>query len=252
MPDGTTKRILIVDDNEDHLYLTKARLEMVNSDFTCTTVHSGEECLAALMEDEYDLIISDYDMRPGMSGLDLLGYLKRQHIDIPVIVISEIGDRRIEQRARKSGAADYIDKTVGYEDFPSIVDSIRKAIAGAAEEIVKPALAAKQSTAFVDENEIGILLDADGQKIEDASEAALEVFSGDGNLCGTVLAALVIPGDRTELRRLIFRALHGERSTGMIGFARCGGSAERFEVECVARRSGRKIIGARITARRVN
>ena len=254
MSDNTTKRILIVDDNEDHLYLTKARLEMVNSEFSCTTVHSGEECLAALLEEEYDLIISDYDMRPGMSGLDLLSYLKKKSIEIPVIVISEIGDKRIEQRARSGGAADYIDKSIGYEDFPSIVDSIRKAISGVSEEIVTPAVATEKANAsvFANNHEIGILLDADGQKIEEASMAASKAFAGNRDLSGTVLAGLVRSGDRTELRRIILRALQGERSTGKIGFVRHDGSVEDFDIECIARRSGRKIIGARITARRVN
>ena len=53
------KKILIVDDNDDHLAITKSRLEMENPTFEVDVAHSGEECLEALETDDIDCIISD-------------------------------------------------------------------------------------------------------------------------------------------------------------------------------------------------
>ena len=87
------KRILLIDDDDDHLFLTKIKLERLNEEFDVDVAKSAEEGLEKLRRNEFDCVISDYDMRPGMNGLDLLQTLRHAEPNIPTILVST-GDRK--------------------------------------------------------------------------------------------------------------------------------------------------------------
>ncbi len=60
-----------------------------------------------------DLILLDI-MMPGMSGLNILKYIKNSNdsiiSNIPVIMLTAVGNREIAHEAKKIGAVDYITK----------------------------------------------------------------------------------------------------------------------------------------------
>ncbi|HUX08005.1 MAG TPA: response regulator [Acidobacteriota bacterium] len=256
------KRILIVDDNDDHLYITKKNLERESSTFSIKIVRSGEECLEALGDGEFDCIISDYDMRPGMNGIDLLQTLRDRNIDIPVIVVSEVGDERIEARALNSGAVDYFNKSIGFANFATVVSSINHAIekhrkTGEKESATEPSYAQVLADEpiphhFTNSSDVGIVIESEGQTIAQANPVAAEILGSSENaLVGAPVASLVAPEDRTELRRLILQALWGLRATSVVRFA-CGNSNHRpFRVVCEAKKICGKVVGAYISAREI-
>ncbi len=257
-----TKRILIVDDNEDHLYITKKNLERQSSSFSVKIVRSGEECLAALADGEFDCIISDYDMRPGMNGIDLIQSLKDRQIDIPVIVVSEVGDEKIEARALNSGAVDYFNKSIGFSNFGTVVSSINHAIEerrhnGEKDIAAKPPLGQTSEGEpaphhFTNSSDVGIVIESEGQTIAQANTTASEVFGTNENtLVGVPAASLVTPEDRTEFRRLILQALWGLRATSVVHFVGGNGNSRPFRVVCEAKKICGKVVGAYITAREI-
>ena len=69
------KTILVVDDNKETTDMVKLMLEL--NDYSCTTVNSAGECLKAVRESKFDLILLDMAM-PVMSGLELLEKLKKE------------------------------------------------------------------------------------------------------------------------------------------------------------------------------
>ena len=77
---------------------------------------------------------------PGMSGLELQEYLKRNEINIPVIVITGHGDVLMSVRAMKEGAIDFIEKPFNDE---LLLDAIRNALALDARQREKQALRAE-------------------------------------------------------------------------------------------------------------
>ena len=79
-----------------------------------------------------DLILLDLAM-PGVSGFSGLLYLRSQHPEIPVIVVSATEDRGIMRRCIEVGAAGYIPKST---EVDSMRDAIRMVLAG---EIWTPA-----------------------------------------------------------------------------------------------------------------
>ncbi len=73
-------KILVVDDERDVkiLFEQRFRKEIRNGDLTFVFAFSGEEAIQTLndLDQEAVLILSDINM-PGMSGLDLLEYIKK-------------------------------------------------------------------------------------------------------------------------------------------------------------------------------
>jgi len=90
LPDIEGKKILIVDDNDTNLKVLKAQLELWS--LYAVQTHSGVEALRLLKEREaFDMVITDMQM-PGMDGLELTRIIKKMYPQLPVILLSSVGD----------------------------------------------------------------------------------------------------------------------------------------------------------------
>ena len=49
---------------------------------------------------------------PGLGGLELLGLLRREGVDVPVIIMARRGDVETAVRAMRAGAVDVLEKPV--------------------------------------------------------------------------------------------------------------------------------------------
>jgi DNA-binding NtrC family response regulator len=78
------------------------------------------QALQALSHGEIELIISDFKM-PGMSGLELLGLLREEAYDIPLIMVTGYASIEHAVLAIKAGASDYITKPVRPEQLEHAV-----------------------------------------------------------------------------------------------------------------------------------
>ncbi len=83
------KRVLIVDDNVTNLTILKNQLEHWN--LTSVLASSGQQALQLLSETTYDLVISDMQM-PVLDGVQLTQRIKDNYPNIPVILLSSVGD----------------------------------------------------------------------------------------------------------------------------------------------------------------
>ena len=101
--------ILIVDDEIHIRRLTARVLEMAG--YRVLEAASGSEALQLIQETRPDVITCDISM-PGMSGFDVLEALKAQPAtaNIPVIMLTAIGQEKDAARATELGAADYVTK----------------------------------------------------------------------------------------------------------------------------------------------
>lgn len=102
-----SKRILIVDDEAAIRISLAEALE--NDGYSVETAETGEEALARLHGDPYDLAVTDLKL-PGVSGLDLLKALRNSGQDTPVIMMTAYGDVDTAVDAIRSGAYDFIQK----------------------------------------------------------------------------------------------------------------------------------------------
>ncbi|HEX8921379.1 MAG TPA: diguanylate cyclase, partial [Pyrinomonadaceae bacterium] len=99
-------RILIADDDAQ---IREVLHELLGDDYECAEVSSGEEALALLRTETFDLVLSDI-MMGGITGLEMVPQLMKLSPDTVVIMIS--GEQNIESaiEALRVGAFDYITK----------------------------------------------------------------------------------------------------------------------------------------------
>lgn len=112
-------KILVVDDEKDVqvLFEQRFRKEIRNREMDFAFAYNGEDALRYL--DSYDheavLILSDINM-PGMSGLELLKYIKAKHHQPPplVMMITAYGDAENYNTAMRLGADDFLTKPLDF------------------------------------------------------------------------------------------------------------------------------------------
>ncbi|MFQ6370318.1 sigma-54-dependent transcriptional regulator [Shewanella sp. YIC-542] len=100
-------RILLV---EDDASLREALLDtLLLASYQCVDVANGEEAIVALKKCQFDMVISDVQM-PGIGGMGLLDYLKQQHPQLPVLLMTAYATIDSAVSAIKLGAVDYLAK----------------------------------------------------------------------------------------------------------------------------------------------
>lgn len=112
-------KILVVDDEKDVqvLFEQRFRKEIRNNEMNFVFAYSGEEALGYLDNHNHEavLILSDINM-PGMSGLQLLSYIKEKHKLPPplVMMITAYGDAENYNTAMQLGADDFLTKPLDF------------------------------------------------------------------------------------------------------------------------------------------
>jgi len=121
-------RILYVDDEPDLLEITKLFLEDT-TDFSVDINTSAQHALHSISAQQYDAIISDYQM-PGMDGIAFLKSVRSRHRDIPFILFTGRGREDIVIEAINNGADFYLQKGGDpTAQFAELAHKIRQAIA---------------------------------------------------------------------------------------------------------------------------
>lgn len=106
---NNTKKILIVDDEEDILELVKYNLEREGYRTVCAT--TGEQALQVVDNDNLHLVILDL-MLPGINGLEVAKGIKRNPLKmhIPIIMLTAKGEETDIVTGLELGADDYVTK----------------------------------------------------------------------------------------------------------------------------------------------
>jgi two-component system response regulator PrrA len=100
-------RVLLVEDDDAVREAVHSGLSVHG--FAVTEVADGESALEAITRTLFDVVVLDVGL-PGMSGIDVCVALRRQEIDVPILMLSardQVGDRVAGLQA---GADDYLVK----------------------------------------------------------------------------------------------------------------------------------------------
>ena len=113
-------RVLIVDDEPGIRESLMGVLE--DEGYQCGAAASGEECLAELARQNYDVILLDVWL-PGMDGLETLARIQEvPFADRPeVVIISGHGTIETAVRATKLGAFDFLEKPLTIEKVTVVI-----------------------------------------------------------------------------------------------------------------------------------
>lgn len=103
------KKILFIEDEADLVAVMKPRLESVG--FSMISAPDGKQGLRAAIDEKPDLIILDILM-PQMNGYEVCERLKKnpETKDIPVIVLTAVGAKDLEDNCRFVGAEECLRK----------------------------------------------------------------------------------------------------------------------------------------------
>jgi CheY-like chemotaxis protein len=119
---GMAAKVLIIDDDPTIRRMTTTILERGN--YQVQAARSVAQALEMIAEQRPDVVCCDL-MMPGESGIDFLEYRRQSPdlADIPVIVISAVGEERMIRKARALGAFDCLAKPFSRNQLLSMVDS---------------------------------------------------------------------------------------------------------------------------------
>ena len=117
---GGTESILVVDDEEMLIEMSKQRLERLGYIVTGST-----DCAEALemfrkSPDGFDLVVTDYTM-PQMTGLDLAKELISIRPDVPIIMCSGFNESVPMEKVKETGIRGFFAKPIGKDDFAILV-----------------------------------------------------------------------------------------------------------------------------------
>ncbi|MEN8769098.1 MAG: sigma-54 dependent transcriptional regulator [Candidatus Arcticimaribacter sp.] len=117
-------KILIIEDEEPIRRVLKRILLEESDQFAIAEAKDGKEGLAALLAEDYDLILCDIKM-PNKDGLEVLQAAKDQGVLTPFIMLTGHGNIQTAVESMKIGAYDFIPKP---PDLNRLLISVRNAL----------------------------------------------------------------------------------------------------------------------------
>lgn len=108
---STTFKVLLVEDNTDVAELIHAWLLVTSSPqkLNLTKVQRLTSALELLREESFDVILLDLAL-PDSQGFDTIAKLKKNSINIPIVVLTECNDEQLALQCIQAGVQDYLVK----------------------------------------------------------------------------------------------------------------------------------------------
>lgn len=115
------KKILLVDDDRDFLWLLSKTIESWG--YEVISVSSGKEALDTIRKVKVSVIVLDYLM-PCMDGLETLKELRKINKKVPVIMFTSFPDKRSMETTKKLGIHAYVPKVGVVADAKSSLKTV--------------------------------------------------------------------------------------------------------------------------------
>ncbi|WP_276274170.1 PAS domain S-box protein [Haloarcula litorea] len=120
-------RVLHVDDEPDFAEMTADFLKREYDGFTVEIAMSASEGLDHLSHDDFDCIVSDYEM-PGQNGIEFLKSVREEAPDLPFVLFTGKGSEEVASEAISAGVTDYLQKEYGTDQYTVLANRLRNAV----------------------------------------------------------------------------------------------------------------------------
>ena len=209
-------RIALIDDDDS---MREGMAHVLQRDgYDVEAFRNGNDALAACQSRDFDLVISDYRMRP-IDGLEVFESLSASECDPDFILITAYGTIQMAVQAMKQGMSDYITKPFSLEEFRVRV-----------ERVLSKRAVVKDRERLGEENAY-LRAEIDGQynfgEIVGESERMQSVFRQIEKVAPTDSSVLII-GESGTGKELVARAIHhlSKRGAGPFIKVNCGALTE--------------------------
>ncbi|WP_199268265.1 PAS domain S-box protein [Halorhabdus sp. CUG00001] len=120
-------QVLHVDDEPDFVELAAEMLEREDDRFSVETATSADEGLDRLAGNDFDCIVSDFQM-PDQNGIEFLKSVRGEDADLPFILYTGRGNEEVASDALSAGATDYLQKGSGTDQYELLANRIQNAV----------------------------------------------------------------------------------------------------------------------------
>lgn len=185
------QRIMVVDDDPDHLRVVSAILE--ESGFEVGRAEDAEQALSRIHEFQPALVLTDLRL-PGMDGVQLLERIQAAMEGVEVIVMTGYEDMTSAIGAMRAGAFDYVVKPMEVSTLQNLVDRCLRE-----RELNLEAKGQGASTAEVEEKDGVVVIGRDPRLIE--------IFKMIGVLARN-RSTVLVRGETGTGKEVMARAIH--------------------------------------------
>jgi signal transduction histidine kinase len=120
---GLKVRVLVVEDDPADVELVLRALRSGGFDPVSDVAQTEADFLDRIRKNSYDAVLADYNL-PTWNGMEAVKLLRREGLDIPVVLVSgALGELKAVE-CIKQGAADYVLK----DHLPRLPESVRRAL----------------------------------------------------------------------------------------------------------------------------
>ena len=112
--------LLIEDDPEASRYVTRGLRE---AGHVTAIADNGADGLSMASDEDYDVLIVDR-MLPSMDGLSIVQSLRQQDNQVPVLILSALGDLEDRVSGLRAGGDDYLPKPFAFEELLARVEAL--------------------------------------------------------------------------------------------------------------------------------
>jgi signal transduction histidine kinase len=116
-------RVLLVEDEPADAELALGELRHAGFEASADVVQTIEEFTALVRKNSYDVVLADYKL-PNWTGMESVEVLRREGLEIPVIMVSGALGELLAVECIKQGAADYVLK----DHLTRLPESVRRAL----------------------------------------------------------------------------------------------------------------------------
>jgi signal transduction histidine kinase/DNA-binding response OmpR family regulator len=109
IPAETIKLLLVEDDEDDYLITRDLLAEIPGYHFTLDWAKTSQAGLEAMLKNQHDVCLVDYRLG-ALTGIELLRSALKGGCHAPIILLTGMGEHKVDLEAMQAGAADYLVK----------------------------------------------------------------------------------------------------------------------------------------------
>ena len=98
---------------------------LYDAGYEVDTCYDGEEALAGILTENYDLVVLDLNL-PGMDGMEILKELRQENEETKVLILSARGQIADKVEALDAGANDYMEKPFHLQELEARIRSLTR------------------------------------------------------------------------------------------------------------------------------